>query len=61
MCMQPVSWPEPDPRIAAAIAAMYGARKAERPLPVLIRDRLGEWLEDEKFAAAFGTRGKPGT
>ena len=60
MCMQPVSWPEPDPQIAAAIAAMYGARKTERPLPVLIRDRLGEWLEDEKFAAAFGTRGKPG-
>jgi hypothetical protein len=58
--MQPVPWPEPDPQIAAAIAAVYGARKTERPLPVLIRDRLGGWLEDEKFAAAFGTRGKPG-
>ena len=52
--------PEPDPQIATAIAAMYGARKTERPLAVQIRDRLGEWLEDEKFAAAFGIRGKPG-
>ncbi|MGO9192793.1 MAG: transposase [Streptosporangiaceae bacterium] len=60
MCMQPAAWPEPDPQIAAAIAAMYGARKTARPLPVLIRDRLGEWLEDEKFAAAFGIRGRPG-
>ncbi len=60
MCMQPAAWPEPDPQIAAAIAAMYGARKTARPLPVLVRDRLGEWLEDEKFAAAFGTRGRPG-
>jgi transposase len=60
MCMQPAAWPEPDPQIAVAIAAMYGARKTARPLPVLVRDRLGEWLEDEKFAAAFGTRGRPG-
>ena len=60
MCMQPVPWPEPDPQVAAAIAAMYGARKTERPLAVLIRDRLGQWLADEEFAAAFGTRGKPG-
>jgi len=60
MCMQPAAWPEPDPQIAAAIAAMYGARKTERPLAVLIRDRLGEWLADEEFAAAFGIRGRPG-
>jgi transposase len=60
MCMQPVAWPEPDPRIAAAIVAMYGTRKTEQPLAVLIRDRLGEWLKDEDFAAAFGVRGRPG-
>jgi len=60
MCMKPVPWPEPDPQVAAVIAAMYGARKAERPLAVLIRDRLGGWLADEDFAAAFGVRGKPG-
>jgi Transposase domain (DUF772) len=60
MCMQPVPWPEPGPQVAAAIAAMYGARKTERPLAVVIRERLGEWLADEAFAAAFGVRGKPG-
>jgi hypothetical protein len=27
---------------------------------VQIRDRLGEWMGDEDFAAAFGTRGRPG-
>ncbi|HEY2576583.1 MAG TPA: transposase [Streptosporangiaceae bacterium] len=60
--MQPVPWPEPepDPQVAAAIAAMYGVRKTKRPLAVLIRDRLGEWLEDGEFAAAFGIRGRPG-
>jgi transposase len=59
MCVQPASWPEPDPRIAAAIAAKYPGKRP-RPLAVLIRDRLGEWLRDEQFAAAFGTRGRPG-
>lgn len=45
--------------VAAAIAAKYrGARP--RPLAVLIRDRLGQWLADEQFAAAFGVRGRPG-
>jgi Transposase DDE domain/Transposase domain (DUF772) len=59
MCVQPASWPEPDPRIAAAIAAKYPGKRP-RPLAVLIRDRLGQWLRDEDFAAAFGTRGRPG-
>ena len=58
--MQPAPWPEPDPQIAAAIAAMYGSRKTERPLAVEIRDRLGQWLADEDFAVAFGIRGRPG-
>ena len=58
--MQPVPWPEPDPQIAAAIKAMYGSRKSERPLAVEIGDRLGQWLADEVFAAAFGVRGRPG-
>ncbi len=57
MCMQPVAWPEPDPQVAAAIAAMYGSRKTEQPLAVLIRDWLGEWPRDEDFAAS--TRGGP--
>src|SRR6266700_2247446 len=55
MCMQPAAWPEPEPRIAAAIAAKYRGRRP-RPLAVLIRDQLGEWLGDEDFAAAFGPR-----
>jgi transposase len=60
MSMQPVPWPEPDPQIAAAIRAMYGSRKTERPLAAEIRDRLGQWLADEDFAAVFGVRGRPG-
>jgi len=60
MSMQPVPWPDPDPVVAAAIGAMYGSRKAELPLAVTVRDRLGEWLHDEEFAAAFGARGRPG-
>src|ERR1035441_3285607 len=39
---------------------MYGSRKAERPLAVEIRDRLGQWLADEDFAAGVGIRGRPG-
>jgi hypothetical protein len=60
MSMQPVPWPEPDPQIATAIKAMYGSRKRERPLAVEVRDRLGQWLADEDFAAAFGIRDRPG-
>ncbi len=59
MSMQPAAWPEPDPRIAAAIAAKYPGKRP-RPLAVLIRDQLGQWLRDEDFAVAFGTRGRPG-
>jgi hypothetical protein len=59
ICVQPVAWPEPDPLIAAAIAAKYRGKRP-RPLAVQIRDRLGQWLADEDFAAAFGIRGKPG-
>jgi transposase-like protein DUF772 len=55
MCMQPAPWPEPDPEIAAK----YPGRRP-RPLAVQVRDRLGQWLQDKAFAAAFGVRGKPG-
>jgi transposase len=57
--VQPAPWPEPDRQIAAAIAVKYRGRRA-RPLAVQIRDRLGEWLHDADFAAAFGVRGRPG-
>ena len=59
MCMQPAAWPEPDPQIVAAIAAKYSGKRP-RPLAVQVRDRLGQWLGDEQFAAAFGDRGRPG-
>ena len=59
MCVQPVAWPEPDRRVAAAVAVMYRGRR-ERPLPVLVRDKLGAWLADEQFAGAYGRRGRPG-
>jgi transposase len=57
--MQPAAWPEPDPLVAAAIAAKYRGKR-QRPLAVLVRDRLGQWLDDEDFAAAFAVRGRPG-
>jgi hypothetical protein len=57
--MQHAAWPEPDPQVAAAIAAKYRGRRP-RPLAVLIRDQLGQWVRDEDFAAAFGARGRPG-
>ena len=57
--MQPAAWPEPDPLVAAAITAKYRGKRP-RPLAVLVRDRLGQWLGDEDFAAAFGVRGRPG-
>jgi transposase len=57
--MQPAAWPGPDPLVAAAIGAKYQGKRS-RPPAVLVRDRLGEWLHDEDFAAAFGVRGKPG-
>jgi IS5 family transposase len=58
--MQPKSWPEPSEEIVAAVAAMYRRRGQELPLPVVIRDELGELFADAEFAEAFGTRGKPG-
>src|ERR1039458_9344207 len=59
MSVQPRPWPQPAPEIAAAVAAMYRGKR-ERPLPVVVRDQLGEWLADEQFAGAYGVRGKPG-
>ncbi len=59
MSVVPQPWPQPAPQIAAAVAAMYRGKR-ERPLPVLVRDKLGGWLADEQFAGAYGVRGKPG-
>jgi transposase len=59
MSVQPQPWPEPVPEIAVAIRAMYRGKR-EVPLPVRVRDQLGELFADAEFAAAFGQRGKPG-
>jgi IS5 family transposase len=59
MSVQPRPWSPPAPEIVAAVAAMYKGKR-ERPLPVVVRDQLGEWLSDEQFAGAYGKRGKPG-
>jgi transposase len=58
MSMRPQPWPEPSEEIAAAVRAMYPGGKV--PLPVAIRDQLGEVFTDEEFGAAFAARGKPG-
>ncbi|MGA9694052.1 MAG: transposase, partial [Pseudonocardiaceae bacterium] len=42
----------------AAVRAVY--RRREPPLPVVVRDRLGEVFPDAEFAPGFGVRGRPG-
>jgi hypothetical protein len=54
--MEPRSWPEPDPVVARAVRARNYGRQV--PLPVAVRDRLGELFLDEEFAEAFGVRGR---
>jgi transposase len=56
--LQPRPWPEPSDEIATAVRVMYAGRRA--PLPVVIRDELGELFADEAFAGAFADRGTPG-
>ena len=58
MSVQPRSWPEPAPEVAAGVRAAY--RRREPPLPVAVRDRLGEVFPDAEFAPGFGVRGRPG-
>ena len=48
-------WPEPAPEVVVAVRAAY--RRREPPLPVVVRDRLGELFPDAEFAAGFGMRG----
>lgn len=58
MSMQPQPWPEPADDVARAIRVMFAGRRA--PLPVVVRDELGELFADAEFVEAFGVRGKPG-
>jgi hypothetical protein len=57
--MRAAPLPDPHPAVAAAIGRKYAGKKTA-PLAVTMRDRLGEWMTDEPFAAAFGAPGKPG-
>jgi transposase len=58
MSMQARPWPEPSDEVVAVVRKMYRGRRA--PLPVVIRDELGDLFADEAFAVAFGVRGRPG-
>jgi transposase len=53
--MRPQPWPE-NPEMTARAASAKGAY----PLAMRVRDELGELFADAEFAAAFGTRGRPG-
>jgi hypothetical protein len=62
MSVQPQPWPEPAPEIVAAGQAMYWGKR-ERPLPVMVRDQLGEWLSDEAVRGCLpgnGVKEQPG-
>ncbi len=56
--MEPRSWPEPVPEVARAVRAKYSGRQV--PLPVAVRDRLGELFADAEFAEAFAVTGPRG-
>lgn len=58
MSMRPEVWPEPAAEISQAVRVMY--RRRQVPLPVVIRDELGEVFADAEFAQAFPAQGPAG-
>ncbi len=58
MSLLPRPWPEPAEEITRAVLAMYARRRA--PLPIAVRDELGELFADAEFAEAFADRGPQG-
>jgi transposase len=58
MSLLPQPWPEPDDEVARVVAAIYAGRR--KPLPVAVRDELGELFADEQFTAGFSDRGPRG-
>ncbi|MFC8015208.1 transposase [Streptomyces cinereoruber] len=56
--MEPRPWPEPASEVARAVRAKNYGRAV--PLPVAVRDRLGELFPDAEFAEAFGSTGPAG-
>ncbi len=57
--MQPIPWPGPAPEVAAAIRAIFRGKR-QVPLPVRVRDELGEVFADAAFAGAFRREYRPG-
>ncbi len=58
MSLHPQPWPEPAEEVSRAVQSMYAGRRA--PLPIVVRDELGELFADAEFAAAFADRGLEG-
>jgi transposase len=58
MSMQPQPWPDPAEEVTCAVLGMYAGQRA--PLPVVVRDELGELFADAEFAEAFADRGPQG-
>jgi transposase len=58
MSLHPQPWPEPAEEITRAVQSMYAGRRA--PLPIAVREELGELFADAEFAAAFADRGPEG-
>jgi transposase len=56
--VQPRPWPQ-IPEMTAKVARAASAKGAY-PLAMRVRDELGELFADAEFAAAYGTRGRPG-
>ena len=58
MSLRPVPWPEPSGEITRVVAAIYAGRRV--PLPVAVRDELGEVFADGQFVSVFADRGPRG-
>ncbi|MDD1064067.1 IS1182 family transposase [Streptomyces cocklensis] len=56
--MESQPWPEPAPGVVRAVRAKYRGRPV--PLPVAVRDGLGEVFADAEFASAFAATGPRG-
>ncbi|MER7959911.1 transposase [Streptomyces sp. NPDC096030] len=56
--MEPQPWPGPASEVVRAVRAKNYGRAV--PLPVAVRDRLGELFPDAEFAEAFGASGPAG-
>ena len=58
MSLHPKPWPEPSGEITRVVLAIYAGKRA--PMPIAVRDELGEVFADDQFAAAFADRGPEG-